>query len=197
MNKEEKKEIITKVTSLLKEIPTSMEIVKKGGDRNKRFEYLATHMVEKAIAKDALIISENRKGIAILFRTNKKDDNFLKDIKTQIGLVLNVTGIKNAFKIVKTQSYIQKKRPQKGDYLYCWFWGILEGSRGADTQVGKEMKDEFYRQAREYQIPLYAETRMRKNSLVYQRFGFELFHEWQHPSGDTMYFLRYNPPPKD
>jgi hypothetical protein len=63
--------------------------------------------------------------------------------------------------------------------------------------VGKEMKDEFYRQVREFQIPLYAETRMRKNSLVYQRFGFELFHEWQHPSGDTMYFLRYNPPPKD
>ena len=58
------------------------------------------------------------------------------------------------------------------------------------------MKDEFYRQAIEYQIPLYAETRMRKNALVYQRFGFELFHEWQHPSGDTMYFLRYNPPPK-
>lgn len=197
MNKEEKEEIIAKVTSLLKEIPSSMEIVKKGGDRHKRFRYLATHMVEKAIAKDALVISENRKGIAILFRTNKKDDNFLKDIKTQIGLVLNVTGIRNAYSIVKNQNYIQKQRPQEGDYLYCWFWGILADSRGADTQVGKEMKDEFYRQAKEYQIPLYAETRMRKNSLVYQRFGFELFHEWQHPSGDTMYFLRYNPPPKD
>lgn len=197
MNKEEKEEIIAKVTSLLKEIPSSMEIVKKGGDRHKRFRYLATHMVEKAIAKDALVISENRKGIAILFRTNKKDDNFLKDIRTQIGLVLNVTGIRNAYSIVKNQNYIQKQRPQEGDYLYCWFWGILADSRGADTQVGKEMKDEFYRQAKEYQIPLYAETRMRKNSLVYQRFGFELFHEWDHPSGDTMYFLRYNPPPKD
>lgn len=196
MNKAEKAEIITKVTSLLKEIPSSMDIVKKGGNRHKRFEYLATHMVEKAIEKDALIISENRMGIAILFKTSKKDDNFLKDIWSQIGLVLNVTGIKNAYRIVKNQNYIKKQRPQTGEYLYCWFWGILAESRGADTQVGKEMKDEFYRQAIEYQIPLYAETRMRKNALVYQRFGFELFHEWQHPSGDTMYFLRYNPPPK-
>ncbi|APS39024.1 MULTISPECIES: hypothetical protein [Salegentibacter] len=196
MNKAEKEEIITKVTSLLKEIPSSMDIVKKGGNRHKRFEYLATHMVEKAIEKDALIISENRMGIAILFKTSKKDDNFLKDIWSQIGLVLNVTGIKNAYRIVKNQNYIKKQRPQTGEYLYCWFWGILAESRGADTQVGKEMKDEFYRQAIEYQIPLYAETRMRKNALVYQRFGFELFHEWQHPSGDTMYFLRYNPPPK-
>jgi hypothetical protein len=196
LNKAEKEEIITKVTSLLKEIPSSMDIVKKGGNRHKRFKYLATHMVEKAIEKDALIISENRMGIAILFKTSKKDDNFLKDIWSQIGLVLNVTGIKNAYRIVKNQNYIKKQRPQTGEYLYCWFWGILAESRGADTQVGKEMKDEFYRQAIEYQIPLYAETRMRKNALVYQRFGFELFHEWQHPSGDTMYFLRYNPPPK-
>ena len=66
-----------------------MDIVKKGGNRHKRFEYLATHMVEKAIEKDALIISENRMGIAILFKTSKKDDNFLKDIWSQIGLVLN------------------------------------------------------------------------------------------------------------
>ncbi|WP_037315381.1 hypothetical protein [Salegentibacter sp. Hel_I_6] len=195
MNKEEKQEIITKVTSLLKEIPSSMDIVKKGGNRHKRFQYLATHMVEKAIEKDALIVSENRMGIAILFKTSKKDDNFLKDIWTQIGLVLNVTGVRNAYRIVKNQNYIKKQRPQDGEYLYCWFWGILAESRGADTQVGKEMKDEFYRQANEYQIPLYAETRMRKNALVYQRFGFELFHEWQHPSGDTMYFLRYNPRP--
>ncbi|TDN87215.1 hypothetical protein DET49_11376 [Salegentibacter sp. 24] len=194
MDKEEKQEIITKVTSLLKEIPSSMDIVKKGGNRHKRFEYLATHMVEKAIEKDALIISENRMGIAILFKTSRKEDNFLKDIWTQIGLVLNVTGIKNAYQIVKNQNYIKKQRPQTGEYLYCWFWGILAESRGADTQVGKEMKDEFYRQAKEYQIPLYAETRMRKNALVYQRFGFELFHQWLHPSGDTMYFLRYNPP---
>jgi rRNA processing protein Gar1 len=195
LNKAEKEEIITKVTSLLKEIPSSMDIVKKAGNRHKRFEYLATHMVEKAIEKDALIISKNRMGIAILFKTSKKDDNFLKDIRSQIGLVLNVTGVKNAYTIVKNQNYIKKQRPQESENLYCWFWGILAESRGADTQVGKEMKDEFYRKAKEFQIPLYAETRMRKNALVYQRFGFELFHEWQHPSGDTMYFLRYNPPP--
>lgn len=197
MEEQYKQDIIDKVTTLLKEIPTSMDIVKKGGDRHKRFRYLGTHMVEKAIEKDALIVSENGKGIAILFRTNKKDNNFWKDIWTELKLVKNVTGLKNALKILKNQNYIKKQRPQEGDYLYCWFWGILADSRGADTQVGKDMKDEFYRRAKEYQIPLYAETRIRKNAVVYQRFGFELFHEWDHPSGDTMYFLRYTPPPKE
>jgi len=178
----------------LKEIPTSLEVVKNDSKRDRRFHYLATHMVEKAIKKDALVISENGKGIAILFKTSKKDDNFWKNIPEQLGLLINVTGFKNALNILKTQKYIQQQRPQEGEYLYCWFWGILADARGADTQVGKEMKDEFYRQAQEYKLPLYAETRMRQNAVVYQRFGFELFNKWAHPSGDTMYFLRYIPP---
>lgn len=189
----EKEEVIEKVATLLKEIPTSMEIVKNDSKKDQRFHYLAKHMVEKAIEKDALIISENQKGIAILFKTSKKDENFWEELPTQLKLLKNVTGFKNALKILKSQSYIKNQRPQEGEYLYCWFWGILADARGADTQTGKEMKDEFYRQAEEYKIPLYAETRMRQNALVYQRFGFELFHKWKHPSGDTMYFLRYIP----
>jgi hypothetical protein len=192
-NSLEREEIIQNVATLLKEIPSSMELVKDDSKRDQRFLYLATHMVDKALKKDALIISENQKGFAILFKTSKNDDNFWQELPEQLGLVWNVTGITKALKILKTQKYIKSQRPQEGEYLYCWFWGILEGSRGADKQVGKEMKDEFYRQAHLYNIPLYAETRMRQNSLVYQRFGFELFNTWQHPSGDTMYFLRYLP----
>jgi hypothetical protein len=188
-----KEEVIEKVATLLKEIPTSMEIVKDDSKKDQRFNYLAKHMVEKAIEKDALIISENQKGIAILFKTSKKDENFWEELPTQLKLLKNVTGFKNALRILKSQSYIKNQRPQEGEYLYCWFWGILADARGADTQTGKEMKDEFYRQAEEYKLPLYAETRMRQNALVYQRFGFELFHKWKHPSGDTMYFLRYIP----
>ena len=190
----EKEEVIEKVALLLKEIPTSMEIVKNDSKKDKRFHYLATHMVEKALKKDALIISKNQKGIAILFKTSSKDGNFWKEIPEQLGLLINVTGFKNAMNILKTQKFIKDQRPKDGEYLYCWFWGILADARGADTQTGKEMKDEFYRQAVENNIPLYAETRIRKNALVYQRFGFELFNEWKHPSGDTMYFLRYIPP---
>lgn len=190
MNKEE---IIGHVAEILKETPSAEDIVKKGGDRNKRFHYLATHMVEKAIKKDALILSKNEKGIAILFRTNKKDSSFLNDIGEQISLVLNVTGVKNALKIVKNQGYIKAQRPQEGDYFYCWFWGIVPSHRGADTQVGKEMKDEFLRIADEAQLPLYAETRTKRNVIVYRKFGFHLFHTWNRPDGDTMWFMRYLP----
>lgn len=188
-----KQEIIGHVAEILKETPSAEDIVKKGGDRDKRFRYLANHMVEKAIKKDGLILSKNGKGIAILFRTNKKDSSFLNDIGEDIKLLLHVTGLKNALKTLKNQKYIKSQRPQQGDYLYCWFWGIVPSHRGADTQVGKEMKDEFLRLSNELQLPLYAETRTKRNVIVYRKFGFELFHTWERKDGETMWFLRYVP----
>ena len=194
----DKQVIISHVSTLLQEIPTSMEIVKDDSKREQRFHYLATHMVEKAIEKDALIISENKRGIAILFRTSAKDKNFWKDLKQDIGLAINVTGIRKGLKALKVQKYVKEQRPKEGEYLYCWFWGILPDSRGSDdSKTAYEMKNKFYALAKATQLPIYAETRIRRISLAYRRYGFELFNEWDHPSGDKMYFLRYFPPPKE
>lgn len=189
----EKDLLIRRVADILKETPSAEDIVKKGGDRDKRFVYLATHMVEKAIAKDALVLAGDGLGIAILFKTNAKDKNFLKDIGEEVGLVRNVTGVKNAMKIVRNQKYIKNQRPKSGDYFYCWFWGIVKENRGAGTQIAKEMKDEFLKRCEEEQLPLYAETRMWTNVVVYRRFNFELFHTWERPDGSKMWFLRYIP----
>ena len=109
-----------------------MEIVKDDSKREKRFHYLARHMVEKAIEKDALIVSENNKGIAILFRTNSREGNFWKDLITDLKLAINVTGIRKGLRVMKNQQYIKAQRPKEGDYLYCWFWGILPDARGSD-----------------------------------------------------------------
>ena len=194
----DKQEIINHVSTLLQEIPTSMEIVKDDAKREQRFQYLATHMVEKAIEKDALIISENKRGIAILFRTSAEDKDFWKDLKQDIKLALNVTGIRKGLNALKVQKYVKAQRPKQGEYLYCWFWGILPDARGSDdSKTAYEMKNKFYALSKATQLPIYAETRIRRISVAYRRYGFELFNEWDHPSGDKMYFLRYFPPPME
>ncbi|GAB2779112.1 hypothetical protein GCM10010465_27250 [Actinomadura fibrosa] len=175
-----------------------MEIVKDDANREKRFNYLAKYMVEKAIEKDALIVSEDGKGIAILFRTNSKDKNFWKDLVQDIKLAINVTGIKKGLKAMKVQEYVKAQRPKEGDYLYCWFWGIISDARGSDdAKTAYHMKNRFMEISQALQLPIYAETRIRRISIAYQRYGFEMFNEWDHPSGDKMYFLRYFPPPKE
>lgn len=174
-----------------------MEIVKDDKKREKRFNYLAKHMVEKAIEKDALITSEDGKGVAILFRTNSRDKNFWKDLIMDLKLAINVTGIKKGLKAMKVQNYVKAQRPKEGDYLYCWFWGILSDARGSDdAKTAYDMKNQFFAKAKELQLPIFAETRIRRISLAYQRYGFEMFNEWDHPSGGKMYFLKYSPPPK-
>ncbi|MHA6281368.1 hypothetical protein ACXYMT_14425 [Salinimicrobium sp. CAU 1759] len=194
----DKQQIINNVSTLLQEIPTSMEIVKDDSKKEKRFRYLAKYMVEKAIEKDALITSPDGKGIAILFKTNSKDKNFWKDLIMDLKLAWNVTGIKKGLKAMKVQEYVKAQRPKEGDYLYCWFWGILSDARGSDdAKTAYDMKNQFYAIAKDLQLPIYAETRIRRISLAYRRYGFELFNEWDHPSGDKMYFLRYTPPPKE
>jgi hypothetical protein len=59
------------------------------------------------------------------------------------------------------------------------------------------MKDEMFRISKALQLPIYAETRIRKVNVAYRRYGFELLKEWKHPSGDKMYFLKYTPPQLD
>lgn len=193
-----KKKIIENVATLLQEIPSSMEIVKDDKRKDRRFKYLAEHMVNKAIEKDALITSEDYKGVAILFETNRTDSSFWKDLLQDLRLAMKVTGVKKGLKILKTQKYIKDQRPKEGNYLYCWFWGILQEARGSDeARIAYDMKNQFFEKAKRLQLPIYAETRIKRISLAYRRYGFEVFHEWQHPSGDTMYFMKYTPPRKD
>lgn len=186
--------IIDRVAEILRDTPSAEQIVKKGENRQKRFRILAQHMVEKALEKDALILEADGHGIAILFETYAGDsENFWKEWKENINLLFRVTGFRNAFKILKNQKYIQQQRPEKGHYLYCWFWGIVKNNRGNDSQIGRHMKDRFLEIAERDKLPLYAETQTKKNVIVYRRYGFELFNTWKRDDGNTMWFLRYIP----
>jgi hypothetical protein len=193
MTAAEQASIIDKVTEIIKEIPTSIDLVKKGGDEQQRFAYLARYLVQKALRENALLVSRDGNGVAILFRTSKKESSFWKDWWEELKLVYHVTGFRKALSLLKTQRYNKSQLPDEGEYLYCWFWGIVKDARGTTTSTAREMKDEFIRIAQETQLPIYAETRMHKNALVYQRYGFKVFHTWDRPDGDTAYFLKYTP----
>ena len=193
--KEDKEQIIQNVAQLLKEVPSSLEIVKDDAKKEQRFLYLANHMIEKAIREDALIVSEDLKGIAILFTIDGSKNNFWLETWEDLKLAYHVTGIKKGLKALKSQNIVRKQRPNEGTYLYCWFWGILADARGVtDKMTAFRMKDEFYERSYQLQIPIYAETRIRRVAMAYQRYGFEKLKDWKHPSGDTMVFMKYTPP---
>jgi hypothetical protein len=190
----DKEKIISNMASLLQEVPSSLEIIKDDQHKEKRFRYLAEHMVNKAIERDALIVSEDYNGIAILFEEGNYKPSFLKELITDLKLALNVTGIVKGLKILKTQGYVKKQRPNT-PHLYCWFWGIMPEARNVDTtKTAYNMKNRFMELSKKKGLPIYAETRIKRVYIAYRRYKFECFHQWQHPSGDTMYFMKCNPP---
>jgi hypothetical protein len=190
-----KEKVVTNMAFLLQEVPSSMEIIKDDKHKEERFKYLAEHMVNKAIERDALMVSEDYNGIAILFEEGDNKTSFWNELVTDLKLALNVTGITKGLKALKTQGYVKKQRPKYKKHLYCWFWGIMpEGRDVDDKKIAYKMKDQIIAKAHETGLTIYAETRIKRVYIAYRRYKFECFHEWQHPSGDTMYFMKYEPP---
>jgi hypothetical protein len=192
---ENKEKVIRNVASLLQEVPSSMEIVKDDKKKDERFYLLAKHMVDKALRHDALLVTKDLNGIAILFDSEEMKEPFFRELMDDLELAFQVTGIRKGLTALKHQMYIKKQRPKDEHHLYCWFWGIMPAARGSDNdKTPYVMKDWIFDIARKKQLPIYAETRLRRVNIAYRRYGFETLNEWQHPSGDTMHFLRYEPP---
>lgn len=191
----DKEKIIANMAALLKEVPSSMEIIKDDKHKDKRFMYLAEHMLNKAIERDALIVSEDYNGIAILFEEGDNKTSFWNEVITDLKLAINVTGIAKGLKALKTQSYVKNQRPKDKKHLYCWFWGIMPEARNVDTtKTAYHMKNQFMDISHKKGLPIYAETRIKRVYIAYRRYKFVCFNEWKHPSGDTMYFMKYEPP---
>ena len=191
----DKEKVISNLASLLRETPTSLEIIKDDKHKEKRYRYLAEHMINKAIKRDALMLSEDLTGIAILFEENTgQKESLWSEIKADLKLAINVTGVSKGLKALKIQTYVKNQRPKDKPHLYCWFWGIMPESRGgAGHRIAYAMKDEIFRMSKEKKLPVYAETRTRKVMVAYVRYGFKIFNEWQHPSGGSMWFMKYEP----
>ncbi len=190
-----KEKLIKNVAVLLRETPSSSDIVIKDKKEADRYLYLARYMVEKAIRKDALIHDEDFGSIAIVFhkKTDEKE-NVLLHLWEDLKLAYFVTGLTKGLKALKTQRKIKSKYPKYDEYLYCWFLGVLPNERGlTDKKLAYQMKDRILAISKEKKLPLIAETRTKRIAIAYVRYGFKIIEKWRHPNGGDMYFLEYNP----
>lgn len=190
-----KAKLIQNLAQLLKETPTSRDIVITDEKINERYAYLAKHMIDKAIEHNALLYSDDYASIGILFERKKNEKaSFWKNLISDIALAWHVTGIKKGLAALKVQQKIKASYPKDTDYLYCWFLGVVPDERGVtDKMLAYKMKDRFFEISKQKKLPIYAETRTKRIAIAYMRYGFKLQDKWQHPNGGEMFFLRYDP----
>ncbi len=183
------------IAEAFKVIPAGDQLVKQDSKRDIRYKKLATYVYHNAIKKNGLHLSSNKEGVAVAYvidpKNNKKTfSDFIHDLKFAFG----VSGIKKALAIAKRQKYIQSQRPKNEPYMYWEFSGVNPNYQGMDSATFSmaELRDKIYADTHEKNIPMYSETSIRKNMIVYRRYGFDIYHEWTMPDGSTMWFLKYD-----
>lgn len=167
--------------------PSVIAAVKPNRIEN-RIEELSRYAFRTGIRRDGVFLSNDQTAAAICYNPNSRKEGFV-DYVNQLRLVRKAIGFDQVPRMLKKEGYIKKKRPQNQDYLYFWFLGAEQKGNGAV----KELVTEVFQLSKDEQLPIYLETSVVKNKNVYERFGFEVFHEWQQPDNTVLYFMWLNP----
>jgi len=159
-------------------------ILKK--DINKKFalKRLATYAFIKAYRRKGIYISSNGKGVAVCYNTEYKYPS-LKEFWHQLYFAFTSIRITHIPAVIKRESFKKSKRPESGDYLYFWFFGVKKGGGNA----GFELKDGILKEARRLNLPLYLETAIERNKRIYERYGFTTYYYWNEKRSDIRYWF--------
>lgn len=159
----------------------------KNCNRKKTIKRLADYAFIKSYLRDGAFISSNEKGVALCYKYNAKLFS-LKETYYLLRFALSSIPIIRILKVLKREAYRKKKRPSTGNYYYFWFLGVNKSGSGAAFELNNEIK----KLAQESGLPIYLETTVEKNKIVYERMGYELFHLWENkPEDIKFWFLKF------
>lgn len=184
----DKQLVVAIISNSFDKNPSVNSVIKNDSKRKERVRSLADYAFETAVKREGIYLSSDMKGVAICYPFNGKKQT-IPDYWNQLKLVVKAISIPRTIEILKRESYIKKQRPQSGNYLYFWFFGVLTDARGKGA--AKELKDVLFQESENKQLPIYLETSVLKNKKVYERFGFEAYHSWQmNGEGPVIWFMR-------
>ena len=170
--------------------PGVNSVVKNDKRRKKRIRALANYAFETAYMRDGVFISSDGQGTVISYLFNVKKNSF-KDFRNKFVLAFTSVGITRIGKVIRRDKYIKSQRPESGNYVYIWFIGVQDNGKGRGAFY--EMKNALLDKADELNLPIYLETSLNRNKLVYSRYGFEAYHKWENEDGYSLWFMKREP----
>ncbi len=183
----EKENAIRIIAEAFVENPSVLHVVKQDKNKSRRIRHLAAYVYETTKMRDGVFFSKDQEAIALCYRYNIKKEG-LRDILNQIKLVFQTIGPERVLKVLKRDAYVKKQRPPDGNFLYFWFFGSSDKARGGPGAW--ELMKRVFKRSDEMSLPIYLETSIPQNKLVYERFGFETYHVWEgNYGGQPLYFM--------
>jgi hypothetical protein len=159
-------------------------ILKQDGKRALRLRRLMEYSFEMCYRFGDIIISDDRKGCALIIMPDKKKIN-LTTIFLDAKLALTCIGIFGIKKAMLREARINKIHPDHPIY-YLWFIGVAPEEQS--KRVGSRLLKQVIKQSEIRNRPIYLETSTIKNLPWYQKFGFTIFEQIEF--GYTLFCLK-------
>ena len=161
--------------------------------REKGLRVLAKYAFDVGFIRKGVYLSSDANAIAICYKNSNKI-GFIQSHYQNFKLFVGAIGFQKILPVLKRQKYFSQQRPKGKDYLYFWFFGSTNDARGNGS--ANELQREIFEMSNNEQLPIYIETSIRKNRIVYERFGFEVYHTWHvEKENIDMWFMKREPEP--
>lgn len=137
--------------------------------------------------RDGIMLSDE-KNCAVLFYKNSSHPRSVYEYLQKLRLLVTTLPFRKLLNILFHLNYINSARGAKGDFYYLWYLGSSAGSRMIDT---RKFILEIFEKADSENLPIYAETTLLKNKLVFERYGFKTYKTWYNRKLDIrVYFMK-------
>ncbi|XVJ66108.1 MAG: hypothetical protein HEQ40_08090 [Lacibacter sp.] len=191
---ENDRELVVKILSVTFESnPAVRWMLRKGKYYNASLQRMANFVFSKSLRNDGVLISANEKGVALYYKANA-GVRLIPDFFEELLFIIRSVPILKIPVLIQRELHRKSIRPASKPYLYFWFLGVLPEDAGA----GFELKNALFAEARKQQLPIYLETSIKRNMHVYERIGFQTYHQWiDEAKKITFWFMKWQPGTND
>lgn len=149
--------------------PHINQIIKNDSKRDLRLRILAKYAFYCGLKRKGVYLTEDNHGVVILYK-NERQKTSLLEILQKIDLAIRAVTLRRAWFVNKLESSIIHHRKNTEDHLHLWFFGVSKTSIGSGN--AREMMKFSFSKSLEDKLPIYCETSVLKNNIVYNRYGF-------------------------
>ena len=163
-------------------------ILKNDSKRLKRLAVLSEYAFYYGMRRDGVYLTDDDQGVSIIFEYQKVKMG-IADYYRQLFLVFQSFTFWRSFWVQKVEKKIKENRAKDVRFLYLWFFGVTQETLG--TNNARDMMKFIFDMSLEQKLPIYLETSLKRNSVIYKRYGFEEYNVYETEQKDlTMWYLK-------
>lgn len=182
--------VVDVIAATFRDNPAVNWLVRPGRAHTQGLCRLAEYAFIKSHKRGEVFISDNEKGVALCFRSDRKPFSW-SELWYRLRFAFTSIRLNRLPKVLKREAIRARIRPTTSAYYYFWFLAVLPEGRGA----GFELKNAVLAQAAKENLPVYLETSIERNQKIYEHIGFKTYHYWEDQEENIRFwFLKWEPP---